>query len=142
MKSLEDRLYKLRIENKLTQEEVASAINVSRQTISNWEKGTAKPNLDKALELAEIYDVSLDALVGQGLATTRKVSSILKAYEGMKGTLVMHDLERQPFYPQICLKHVEIVEVEATTISIHIHKKAVSQHLVFIKDVLAFINEV
>lgn len=142
MKSLEDRLYKLRIENKLTQEEVASAINVSRQTISNWEKGTAKPSLDKAVELAEIYGISLDAMVGKTPSSVKKVSSVLKDYQGFRGTLVMCAMESQPFYPQMIHKDVEIIAVEPTSLKIRIHKKDVTEHLVFIKDVLAFMKEV
>lgn len=141
MKSLEERLYTLRNEKKLTQEEVASAINVSRQTISNWEKGTGKPNLEKAVDLANIYGVSLDALVGQAPSSIKKISSILKSYEGYRGRLVMHSVSNQPFYPQMVQKDIEIIRVEATSMQVRLHKKQASDHLIFIKDVLAFIKE-
>lgn len=42
-------------------------ISVTRQTISNWECGQGAPALDKALELAQIYKISLDDLAGNNV---------------------------------------------------------------------------
>ncbi len=55
-------LVQLRKKQNLSQQEVADRLSVSRQTISNWECGAAAPALDKAAELAELYQVSLDEL--------------------------------------------------------------------------------
>ena len=46
----------------LTQADVAAKLNVSRQAVSRWESGQSKPSTEKLLELARIYDVSLDWL--------------------------------------------------------------------------------
>lgn len=62
--SLAQRLYALRKERIKTQEEVALALNVTRQTVSNWETGNAQPSIDKAIEIAKLYGLSLDELVG------------------------------------------------------------------------------
>ncbi|HHT98345.1 MAG TPA: helix-turn-helix transcriptional regulator [Clostridiales bacterium] len=142
MKKLEEHLYELRKENKLTQEEVAVALNVTRQTISNWETGTAIPTINKAIELAQIYGISLDTLVGNAKSELKKVSVIMKKYEGTKGTLFMHLIETQPFYPFTKIKNVEIIEVESTSMKIRIHKKDVAEQLIFLKDVLGFLKEV
>ena len=56
-------LKKLRLHHKLTQEEVAFRINVSRQVIAKWEKGESTPDLGHCQALAELYNVSLDNLV-------------------------------------------------------------------------------
>lgn len=56
-------LKKLRLHHKLTQEEVAFAINVSRQVIAKWEKGESSPDLVHCQALAKLYDVTLDNLV-------------------------------------------------------------------------------
>lgn len=56
-------LKKLRLFHKLTQEEVAFSINVSRQVIAKWEKGDSSPDLANCLALAKLYDVTLDNLV-------------------------------------------------------------------------------
>ena len=56
-------LKKLRLHHKLTQEEVASRINVSRQVVSKWEKGESTPDLEHCQALANLYNVSIDHLV-------------------------------------------------------------------------------
>ena len=61
---LGNRLAELRKEHGLSQEELADRLNVSRQAISKWERGEASPDTDNLIELAKIYDVSLDELVG------------------------------------------------------------------------------
>lgn len=59
---LAQKLVKLRRRKDLSQQQVADLLGVSRQTISNWECGQGAPALDKALELARVYGVSLDDL--------------------------------------------------------------------------------
>ncbi|MDQ0154238.1 helix-turn-helix domain-containing protein [Robertmurraya andreesenii] len=56
-------LKKLRLHHKLTQEEVALRINVSRQVVAKWEKGESTPDLGHSQALAKLYNVSLDNLV-------------------------------------------------------------------------------
>lgn len=58
-----DKLYALRRHAGMSQQEVATAIGVTRQTIGNWELGQASPSLDKAALLARLYGVTLDDLV-------------------------------------------------------------------------------
>ena len=47
----------------ISQETLAEKISVSRQTISKWETGESVPDIDKAMKLAEIFNVSLDDLI-------------------------------------------------------------------------------
>lgn len=60
---LGEKLMKLRKRQGYSQQEVADMLSVSRQTISNWESDQGAPALDKAIELARIYKISLDDLV-------------------------------------------------------------------------------
>lgn len=60
---LNKQLKKYRIQQKLSQENLAEKIFVSRQTISNWENGKSYPDIQNLLLLSEIFDVSLDELV-------------------------------------------------------------------------------
>ena len=57
---LSEKLLKLRKESGLTQEEVADAIDVTRQTISNWENGTSVPSIAKTQLLLSLYGKSLN----------------------------------------------------------------------------------
>ena len=58
-----DRLYQLRRQQGFSQEELANRLDVSRQTISKWEAGDSKPDMDKLIALGELYGISLDELV-------------------------------------------------------------------------------
>lgn len=48
---------------KLTQEQVAELLGVSRQTISNWENEKSYPDIISVIKMSECYDVSLDYLL-------------------------------------------------------------------------------
>lgn len=56
-------LYSLRKRNKLTQEQLAEELNVSRQVIAKWEKGESTPDLHYSMKIADFFGVTLDALV-------------------------------------------------------------------------------
>ena len=59
------RLARLRKEKGLTQEEVASKIVISPQAVSKWENGNSEPDLNTLNQLADIFDVSVDELLGR-----------------------------------------------------------------------------
>ena len=52
----------LREGEKLTQEQVADVLDVSFQAVSSWERDEYKPDLDKLIKLAELFDVSISAI--------------------------------------------------------------------------------
>ena len=61
---LGNRLAELRKKHGLSQEELADQLGVSRQAVSKWERGEASPDTDNLIELARIYGISLDELLG------------------------------------------------------------------------------
>lgn len=60
---LADKIIKLRKKNGWTQEELAEKVNVSRQSVSKWEGAQSVPDLDKILQLSQIFGVSTDYLL-------------------------------------------------------------------------------
>ena len=59
-----EKLARLREQNNMSQFEVAEALYVSRQAVSRWETGRAKPSTEKLIALSRLYGVPLDELVG------------------------------------------------------------------------------
>lgn len=57
-----NKIYNIREHNDLTQNELASIIGGNRVSISNWENNKEIPNINKANQLANYFDVSLDYL--------------------------------------------------------------------------------
>jgi len=58
-----NRLAEFRKANKLSQEDLAEKIGVSRQAISKWERSEASPDTDNLILLARLYKISLDELL-------------------------------------------------------------------------------
>ncbi len=58
-----ERLFDLRRQAGLSQEELANLVSVTRQAVQKWEAGTSRPDMDNLVSLAEYFKVSLDFLV-------------------------------------------------------------------------------
>ncbi|MDT2759073.1 helix-turn-helix domain-containing protein [Enterococcus xiangfangensis] len=58
-----ERLKARRMELNLTQESVAEALGITRQTISNWENGRSYPDIERMVRLSDVYSLSLDELL-------------------------------------------------------------------------------
>ncbi len=61
--SLGQRLLELRKSKKLSQEELAFKLNVTRQTISKWETDQSTPDFDKIVPICELYNISVEELL-------------------------------------------------------------------------------
>ena len=61
--SFAKKLQKLRQNRELSQENLAEILNVSRQSVSKWERGKGYPEMDKLIFLSDYFDVSLDELL-------------------------------------------------------------------------------
>lgn len=62
--NLSDNIIRLRHENKLTQEELADFMGVTKASVSKWEKGINTPDLLLLPRLAAYFDVTVDELIG------------------------------------------------------------------------------
>lgn len=62
---LPENIRNKRKENGMSQNELAEKLGISRQSVSLWEKGLAQPSLDNLMLLSQIFEVSLDELVGE-----------------------------------------------------------------------------
>ena len=58
-----NRLFELRKQKNLSQEDLAAKIGVSRQAVSKWERAESSPDTDNLIELARLYEISLDELL-------------------------------------------------------------------------------
>ena len=58
-----EKLKNSRMNAGMTQEQIAEQINVSRQTISNWENGKSLPDVISLMKISDLYQISLDDLL-------------------------------------------------------------------------------
>lgn len=66
-------LKNIRINNKLTQDEMAAKLFVTRQAISRWETGETVPNTDTLKLISKTFDISINTLLGSPRKLTCQV---------------------------------------------------------------------
>ena len=65
MESFGTRLANVRKEHNLTQNDIADKLHISAQAVSKWENDITSPDIDTLIKLSEIYDMSMDELIGK-----------------------------------------------------------------------------
>ena len=60
---LADKIIKQRKKNGWSQEELADKMNVSRQAVSKWESAQTIPDIDKIMQLGDLFGVTIDYLL-------------------------------------------------------------------------------
>mgnify|MGYP002542129331 FL=1 len=89
------KLKEARIKSGLTQENVAERIQVSRQTISNWENEKSFPDIVNVIKLSDLYNISLDQLL-KGDETMiehlEKSTNIVKSNEKLIAAIIANVL--------------------------------------------------
>lgn len=77
-KNLADNIVTLRKKHGLSQEQFAEKISVSRQTVSNWERGIAVPDVETLNLIAKLFDTDLSAIVNGENSGTEKQKDTLR----------------------------------------------------------------
>ncbi len=62
---LAENIYQLRKKARLSQEQLAERLQVSRQAVSKWESGASVPESEKLVAISRFFQVSLDELMGE-----------------------------------------------------------------------------
>lgn len=76
--SLETNIQYLRKLNKLTQEQFAEKMNITRQTVSRWEADEVIPELSKLVEICSAFSCKLDELVRENMSSKNEIYSEVK----------------------------------------------------------------
>ena len=71
----EEKLIKLRKEKLLSQEELGEKLDVTRQTISKWELGQSKPDMEKLKEISTLFNISIEELTNDEIDISKKNKS-------------------------------------------------------------------
>ena len=74
------RLRELRNKSGLTQNEIATKLGVSGQTILNWENGIYEPKINQLIQLADLFDVTVDYLIERKV-NKKSIDDICKELE-------------------------------------------------------------
>ncbi len=79
MKSIGEKIKEYRNKNNMTQEQLASYLNVTFQTVSKWETGVSSPDLSLIVPITKIFRISADELLGVNDTEADKRYEELKA---------------------------------------------------------------
>lgn len=90
MVSIGERIKESRNQKKITQQELAAKLNVTRSAVSNWEINRNYPDLDTIVQLSDILEVPLDKLLREDTVMVSKVSSEQK--KGIKRKVILRIL--------------------------------------------------
>lgn len=94
--SLPANINKLRKEHSMTQEQLAEALGVTFASVSKWERGVATPDLNLIAEMADLFEVSIDALIGYEFRNHDRNTTIkrLKEYKHNRHAAALSDAEK------------------------------------------------
>ena len=70
--NLSDNIIRLRRERKITQEELADFLGVTKASVSKWENAQSVPDILLLLQLAAFFDITIDELIGYDPQLTRE----------------------------------------------------------------------
>lgn len=87
------KLKDARIGSGLTQESVAEKINVSRQTISNWENEKSYPDIISVIKLSDLYSISLDNLLkgdSKMIEHLEESTNVIKSNQKLMGAIIIN----------------------------------------------------
>jgi len=82
-----ENLKNLRKQKGLSQEELAERLHVVRQTISKWEKGLSVPDADLLIRIADIFETSVSALLGDTIEASGDKNAIAEKLEQLNALL-------------------------------------------------------
>ncbi len=68
------RITEKRKEKNLTQTEIADKLGISTQAVSNWERGNSMPDISKLSEICDIFDMSIDELLGRESTIVKSIA--------------------------------------------------------------------
>ena len=91
---LGDNIATLRKQRGMTQQTLADALYVTRQTISKWEKNLSVPDADALVRLADALETTVQSLLGQKADTTAEASDVAVALGRINDQLAIQNRRR------------------------------------------------
>ncbi len=77
---LNERIKQLRTERGLSQVDLAKILNVSKQSISNWENDNIQPSIEMLIKLSRVFSVSTDFLLGEDSRKYLEITGLSEKY--------------------------------------------------------------
>ena len=110
----QDNLKTIRKNKGITQEELATKLNVVRQTISKWEKGLSVPDSDLLIRLAEILDVNVSQLLGSKVEEKQDQNDLAQQLSRLNEQLAIKNNRSKKFWRILTIVLLVIILVRVS----------------------------
>ena len=87
---LSDKIIGLRKSNRMSQEDLAEKLDVSRQAISRWESGTAMPDANNILQLSKLFGVTTDYLLNDDYQSDNDLPKVKEVQNDNLGQIMVY----------------------------------------------------
>lgn len=87
--NLDDKIAKIRKDNKMSQEDFAEIFNVTRQTISSWENSKSYPDIESLIKLSDKFNISLDILLKENIDMVKDIDKKVKDNKKLKTIIIL-----------------------------------------------------
>ena len=101
---LGENIKNLRKSKGFSQEELATKLNVVRQTVSKWEKGLSVPDSEMLIKIAAELEVNTNVLLGESsvVSEATELQALKEKLEMLTEQFVAHDKKRRKIWRAIC----------------------------------------
>lgn len=123
-------LRRLRLDKKLTQSDMAKALDISRVAYTNYELGNREPDFNTTAKIAAILGTSVDYLLGISPAFQLNEKNI-QSYEGLSPSLRLVMLSARDLSKESCddlQKYVELLKLKDEKGPAHPHSRRKSNN--------------
>ena len=117
---LNENIKSLRKNKGLTQEELASRLNVVRQTVSKWEKGLSVPDAEMLQKIAEVLDADVSQLLGATIRQSENVDVIAEQLSRINEQLVVKNNRSRKVWKAVGIVLAVIMTVQLLFIALGI----------------------
>lgn len=109
--SLSKKIINIRKENNLNQESLAEILNVSRQTVSNWENDKCYPDIETLILISDKFDISLDTLLKDDMKMVKEIDKKVEKNSKLKRIIAVLSVIIIVIFPILVTKnHIEKIQ--------------------------------
>jgi len=84
-----EKLKECREESGLSQNDIAEKLSITRQAVSKWERGINEPDIETLVQLADIYNITIDQLLRADLSIVKRLAVKERSYKKLLITVAV-----------------------------------------------------
>ena len=107
---LNEKIYQLRKQSGMSQEDAADKLNISRQAFSRWENGTAQPAANNIVEISKLFEVTTDYLLNDEYQSDEDIPVVKEVKK--VNYILRSNLIKLAIISQACMLNIAIQPID------------------------------